>query len=326
MSMEKGGCKYMEDEHILVTGGAGFIGSHLVRRLLNDNRSVICVDDFNNYYSPLMKENNIKQFLNKKNFKLYRVDIRDFNSLKEIFSSNRISKVVHLAARAGVRPSLENPILYEDVNVRGTMHLLELSKNVKNFIFASSSSVYGNNKKTPFSEHDNVDKAISPYAATKKAGEVMCHVYHHLYNIPISCLRFFTVYGPSGRPDMATYKFTKWIDEEKELLRFGDGHSKRDYTYVDDIIDGVISALDKQFEYEIFNLGNSHPIELNYFINVIEEELGKRAKITKLPTQPGDVSITYADISKSKKMLNFQPKVSIEDGIAKFVRWYKSTK
>ena len=317
------GDRYMKDEHILVTGGAGFIGSHLVRRLLDDNRSVICVDDFNNYYSPLTKENNIKQFLSKKNFKLYRVDIRDFNSLKGIFSSNRISRVVHLAARAGVRPSIKSPLLYEEVNLRGTMHLLELSKNVENFIFASSSSVYGNNKKIPFSEGDNVDKAISPYAATKKAGEVMCHVYHHLYNIPISCLRFFTVYGPSGRPDMATYKFTKWIDEEKELLRFGDGRSKRDYTYVDDIIDGVVSALDKQFEYEVFNLGNSHPIELNYFISVIEEELGKRAKITKLPTQPGDVSITYADIGKSRKMLNFQPKVSIEDGIAKFVRWYK---
>jgi UDP-glucuronate 4-epimerase len=321
--MEKRGYKYMKNEQILVTGGAGFIGSNLVSRLLDDNRSVICVDDFNDYYNPLIKENNVKQFLNNKNFKLYRADIRDFNSLKEIFSSNRISRVVHLAARAGVRPSLENPLLYEEVNLKGTMHLLELSKNVKNFIFASSSSVYGNNKKIPFSEKDNVDKAISPYAATKKAGEVMCYVYHHLYNIPISCLRFFTVYGPSGRPDMATYKFTKWIDEGKKVQKFGDGHSKRDYTYVDDIIDGVVSALDKQFEYEIFNLGNSHPIELNYFISIIEKELGKRAKITKLPIQPGDVSITYADISKSRKMLNFQPKVPIVDGIAKFVRWYK---
>ena len=319
------GDRYMEDEHILVTGGAGFIGSHLVRRLLDDNRSIICVDDFNNYYSPLIKENNIKQFLNQKNFKLYRVDIRDFDSLKKIFSSNRIKKVVHLAARAGVRPSIENPLLYEEVNLRGTMHLLELSRNVKNFIFASSSSVYGNNRKTPFSEHDSVDKAISPYAATKKAGEVMCHAYHHLYNIPISCLRFFTVYGPSGRPDMAPYKFTKWIDEGKEVQRFGDGHSKRDYTYVDDIIDGIVSVLDKQFEYEIFNLGNSHPVELNHFIGLIEKELNKKAEIAELPPQPGDVSITYADISKSKKMLNFQPKVSIEDGIAKFIRWYKNS-
>jgi len=316
----------MEDKHVLVTGGAGFIGSNLIKRLLADNRSVICVDDFNDYYSPLTKENNIKQFLNHKNFKLYRVDIRDFNSLKEIFTSNRISRVVHLAARAGVRPSLENPLLYEEVNLKGTMHLLELSKNVKNFVFASSSSVYGNNKKTPFSEHDNVDKAISPYAATKKAGEVMCHVYHHLYNIPISCLRFFTVYGPSGRPDMAPYKFTKWIDEGKEVQRFGNGHSKRDYTYVDDIVDGVISAMDRQFKYEIFNLGNSHSIELNYFIGLIEKELGKKAKIIEFPSQPGDVNITYANISKSKKMLNFQPKVSIEDGIAKFVKWYKTSK
>ncbi len=316
----------MKAEHILVTGGAGFIGSNLIRRLLADNKSVICVDDFNDYYSPLIKENNIKQFLGQKNFQLCRVDIRDFNSLKEIFSSNEISKVVHLAARAGVRPSLENPLLYEEVNLRGTMHLLELSKNVENFIFASSSSVYGNNKKIPFSEHDNVDKAISPYAATKKAGEVMCHAYHHLYNIPISCLRFFTVYGPSGRPDMAPYKFTKWIDEGKEVQRFGNGHSKRDYTYVDDIVDGVISALDKQFKYEIFNLGNSHSIELNYFIGLIEKELGKKAKIVELPSQPGDVNITYADISKSNNMLNFQPKVSIENGIAKFVKWYKTNK
>ena len=316
----------MKAEHILVTGGAGFIGSNLIRRLLSDNKSVICVDDFNDYYSPLTKENNIKQFLGQKNFQLCRVDIRDFNSLKEIFSSNEISKVVHLAARAGVRPSLENPLLYEEVNLRGTMHLLELSKNVENFIFASSSSVYGNNKKIPFSEYDNVDKAISPYAATKKAGEVMCHAYHHLYNIPISCLRFFTVYGPSGRPDMAPYKFTKWIDEGKEVQRFGNGHSKRDYTYVDDIVDGVISALDKQFKYEIFNLGNSHSIELNYFIGLIEKELGKKAKIVELPSQPGDVNITYADISKSNNMLNFQPKVSIENGIAKFVKWYKTNK
>jgi len=316
----------MKAEHILVTGGAGFIGSNLIRRLLSDNKSVICVDDFNDYYSPLIKENNIKQFLGQKNFKLCRVDIRDFNSLKKIFSSNEISKVVHLAARAGVRPSIENPLLYEEVNLRGTMHLLELSKNVENFIFASSSSVYGNNKKNPFSEYDNVDKAISPYAATKKAGEVMCHAYHHLYNIPISCLRFFTVYGPSGRPDMAPYKFTKWIDEGKEVQRFGNGHSKRDYTYVDDIVDGVISALDKQFKYEIFNLGNSHSIELNYFIGLIEKELGKKAKIIELPSQPGDVNITYADISKSNNMLNFQPKVSIENGIAKFVKWYKISK
>ena len=316
----------MKNEHILVTGGAGFIGSNLIRRLLADNKSVICVDDFNDYYSPLTKENNIKQFLGQKNFQLCRVDIRDFNSLKEIFSSNEISKVVHLAARAGVRPSLENPLLYEEVNLRGTMHLLELSKNVENFIFASSSSVYGNNKKIPFSEYDNVDKAIAPYAATKKAGEVMCHAYHHLYNIPISCLRFFTVYGPSGRPDMAPYKFTKWIDEGKEVQRFGNGHSKRDYTYVDDIVDGVISALDKQFKYEIFNLGNSHSIELNYFIGLIEKELGKKAKIVELPSQPGDVNITYADISKSNNMLNFQPKVSIENGIAKFVKWYKTNK
>ncbi|MCK5595412.1 GDP-mannose 4,6-dehydratase [bacterium] len=316
----------MKDKHVLVTGGAGFVGSHLVRRLLKDNRSVICVDNFNDFYNPLVKENNVKPFLSHKDFKLYRVDIRDFDSLKEIFSSNKISRVVHLAARAGVRPSLENPLLYEDVNLRGTMHLLELSKNVENFIFASSSSVYGNNKKTPFSERDNVDEAISPYAATKKAGEVMCHVYHHLYNIPISCLRFFTVYGPSGRPDMAPYKFTKLIDEGKEVQRFGNGHSKRDYTYVDDIVDGVISTLDRQFKYEIFNLGNSHPIKLNYFIGLIEKELGKKAKIVELPSQPGDVNITYADIGKSKKMLNFQPKVSIENGIAKLVKWYKSSK
>lgn len=308
-------------EKILVTGGAGFIGSHLCEALLKRGDSIVCADDFNDYYSPKIKEQNIKECLKSKNFRLYREDIRDLKKLKIIFDDNEITGVVHLAARAGVRPSIANPLLYEETNVKGTLNLLELSKNVKNFIFGSSSSVYGNSK-TPFSEEDRVDNPISPYAATKKAGELLCSTYHHLYNIPVTCLRFFTVYGPRGRPDMAPYKFTKLIDEGMEIEMYGDGSAKRDYTYITDVVSGILAALDKRSEFEIINLGNSKTVELNYFISLIEKLLSKKAKIRKMPMQPGDVNATWADISKAKKLLGWEPKVRIEEGMEKFVKWF----
>lgn len=313
---------------ILVTGGAGFIGSHTIRALLSRGESVICVDNFNDFYNPEIKEKNIRGFLNNKNFKLCRADICDFNKLKKVFLENEIDLIIHLAARAGVRPSIQNPILYSKVNIDGTLNLLELAREFKisNFIFASSSSVYGNNKKVPFSEKDNVDNPISPYAATKKAGELICYTYHKLYKISIVCLRFFTVYGPSGRPDMAPYKFTKLIFEGKEVPMYGDGSSCRDYTYINDIVSGIVSSIGyvKAHKcYEIFNLGNSQTVKLRQLIAVIEKLLDKKAKIKRLPSQPGDVEKTYADISKAKKFLGWSPKTKIEEGMEKFVEWYK---
>jgi UDP-glucuronate 4-epimerase len=317
--------------NILITGGAGFIGSHTIRALLSRGERVVCVDDFNNFYSPEIKEKNVRDFLNSKNFKLYRVDICDLEKLKKVFLENKIDLIIHLAARAGVRPSIQNPILYTEVNIDSTLNLLELARQfkIKKFIFASSSSVYGNNKKTLFSENDNVDNPISPYAATKKAGELMCYTYHDLYKMSIACLRFFTVYGPSGRPDMAPYKFTDLIYKDKEIPMYGDGTSRRDYTFVDDIVSGILSATEYVKShgcYEIFNLGNSNTVELIYFISVIEKLLNKKAKILKLPKQPGDVEVTFADISKAKKLLGYGPKVKIEEGMERFIEWYKENR
>jgi UDP-glucuronate 4-epimerase len=330
---------------ILVTGGAGFIGSHLVKKLLKQNKKVICVDDFNSYYNPGYKRENIQEFLGNKNLvsskierlKLYKQDICDLEGLDKIFKENKIDTIVHLAARAGVRPSIENPLLYYQVNVMGTVNLLEMAKkyNVKNFVFASSSSVYGNNEKIPFSEDDRVDNPISPYAASKKSGELICHTYYDLYDINIACLRFFTVYGPKGRPDMAPYKFTELISRGEEIQMYGDGSTFRDYTYVDDIVSGVlasveyikknnqVSSSDGGSRYEIFNLGNSKIVELKYLIETIEKEVGKKAKIKKMPIQAGDVDKTYADLSKSCKFLGYEPKINIEEGIKRFVKWYK---
>lgn len=336
---------------ILVTGGAGFIGSHVIKKLLEHlsapagadrqagKQKVICVDDFsaqggsasgeNNFYNPQFKEKNIEEFLNNKNFKLYRTTICNLRDLEKIFKKNKINIIIHLAAKTGVRPSIKDPLLYHQVNVLGTVNLLELARKyqIKNFIFASSSSIYGNNKKVPFSETDNVDNPISPYAATKKAGELICHTYHHLYNINVACLRFFTVYGPCGRPDMAPYKFTELISKEKEIEMYGDGSTYRDYTYINDIVSGILASIDyvknHKDVYEIFNLGNSNTVELKYFIKVIEKALGKKAKIKKMPMQLGDVKWTYADLNKSRKYLDYQPKTKIEEGMAKFVAWYK---
>lgn len=311
---------------VLVTGGAGFIGSHLVKKLLNENIQVVCVDNFDNYYDPSRKEKNVSDFINNPNFKLYREDVRNFEALDKIFRKEKnIKKIVHLAAMAGVRNSIKYPSLYGDVSVQGTINILELAKKYKieNFVFASSSSVYGGNKKVPFSENDRVDNPISPYAATKKAGELICHTYHHLYNLNITCLRFFTVYGPAGRPDMAPYKFTKAILAGDEILMFGDGSSQRSYTYIGDIITGVYFALDKKLGYEIINLGGSQTITLKEFIALIEKVSGTKAKIRQVSEQSGDMPITSADISKAKRLLNYEPKTDPEKGMSIFIDWFK---
>jgi len=310
---------------ILVTGGAGFIGSHLVDKLLAMNQKVICIDNFDPFYDPEIKKKNIEHNLENKNFVLEKEDIRNEKKLEEIFKMYDIDKIIHLAARAGVRPSIRDPLLYENVNIKGTLNLLELCKKyqIKNFIFGSSSSVYGINSKVPFSEDDPISFPISPYATSKRSCELFCFTYSHLYNIPVTCLRFFTVYGPRQRPEMAIHKFTRLISQGKTIEMYGDGTSKRDYTYIDDIINGIISALNKKFDFEVINLGNSEIVELRYLISLIEKNLGKKAKIKQLSEQPGDVPITYADITKAKKLLNYEPKVKIEEGIEKFVEWYR---
>lgn len=313
---------------ILVTGGAGFIGSHLCERILKTDEHVICLDNFDDFYDPGIKMNNITQCLDNANFELIRGDIRDKEALEAIFEKNQIQKIIHIAAKAGVRPSIKSPLVYEDVNIRGTLNLLEVCRahRIENFIFASSSSVYGINSKVPFGEDDPISKPISPYATSKRSCEMYCFTYHHLYDIPITCLRFFTVYGPRQRPEMAIHKFTRLISTGEEIEIYGSGASKRDYTYIDDIIEGIISLLDKKLDFEIINLGNSMPVELEYLIELIENRLGKTARIKRVPAQAGDVPITFADISKAKSLLNYNPKTSIENGIKRFVQWYLSNK
>ena len=313
----------------LVTGGAGFIGSTLASKLLELGNKVIVIDNFNDYYNPELKENNITEFINNSNFKLYRGDIRDRNVIKEIFDDNNIDVIVHLAAMAGVRPSIENPLLYQEVNGIGTQNILEEAKlhNISNLVMASSSSVYGNCKEVPFREDMIVDFAISPYAATKKANEVMAHVYHKLNNMNIIMLRFFTVYGPKQRPDLAINKFTRLMLNNEEIPMYGEGSTSRDYTYVDDIVDGIIKSCDyvenNKNVYEIINLGSNNPISLKEMINTIGKVLNIEPKIKELPMQPGDVDRTYADVSKAKRLLGYEPKTSFEEGIKKFVEWYK---
>lgn len=309
---------------ILVTGGAGFIGSHLSKALFDRGDEIVIVDNFNDYYEPQLKEDRLKNVLKKCKFKLYRGDIRDTELLEKIFKKEKINKVVHLAAMAGVRNSLKNPLLYEEVNVRGTMNLLELSVKYKieNFVYASSSSVYGNNKKLPFSESDSVDMPISPYAASKKSCELMAHVYSHIYGLPTSGLRFFTVYGPWGRPDMALFGFTKSIVEEKEIEVYNYGKMTRNFTYIDDIVSGIITVLDKNLRYSVMNIGGDKEEKLTRFIEVIEENIGKKAKKKMMPLQPGDVKSTVADIKRLRK-LGWKPKTRIEEGIKNFVSWYK---
>lgn len=312
-----------------ITGGAGFIGSSLSEELIKQGNKVIAIDNFCDFYNPKIKEYNIKKLLENENFKLYRKDIRDRQALKEIFDENNIDIVMHLAAMAGVRPSIENPILYQEVNCMGTQNILETMKehNVKNLVMASSSSVYGNCKEVPFREDMVVDFAISPYAATKKANEVMTHVYHKLFNMNVIMLRFFTVYGPKQRPDLAINKFTRLMLNNEEIPMFGDGTTSRDYTYIDDIVDGIIKScnyvLENKNVYEILNIGNSSPTSLKEMINTIAKVLEVEPKIKQLPMQPGDVDRTYADVSKARNLIGYEPKTSFEEGIRKFINWYK---
>jgi len=307
----------------LVTGGAGFIGSHVCEALLKNKEKVICIDDFNDFYDPRFKKGNIKEFLKNKNFKNYNLDIAKNNKLGSIIKKNKIKKIVHLAARTGIRNSVENPGLYEQVNVRGTLNLLNSIKNIKieNFIFGSSSSVYGNSK-LPFGEEDKIDKPLSPYAATKRSGELLCYNFSHLYCIPTICLRFFSVYGEKGRPDMAPYLFTELINKNKEIGIFGDGNSKRDFTYIGDIIEGIMLALDNPFKFEIINLGNSKPVEVKRLISIIGNSLNKRAKIKKMPFRKEEAQMTYADIKRARKLLRWYPKVDIDLGMKSFIGWY----
>ncbi len=315
------------NKNILVTGGAGFIGSHLVKRLLKDDLRVAVVDNFNDFYSPCIKRDNVQAFLDNPNFTLREVDICDAENLRSVFLENEFDAIVHLAALAGVRPSLLNPKLYTKVNVNGTLNLLELAKefNVKQFVFGSSSSVYGINCKIPFAEDDRIQQPISPYAATKAAGELLCHTFSHLYDIRTVCLRFFTVYGARQRPDLAIHKFSKLISEGKPIEMFGDGTTRRDYTFIDDVIEGVRAAIDyTASDFEIFNLGESQTVELKRLIELLEKSLGKKAIIQRKPLQAGDVLQTFADISKARKLLGYNPQTKIEEGIRLFSEWIKN--
>jgi UDP-glucuronate 4-epimerase len=313
--------------NILVTGAAGFIGSHLSGRLLARKDRVFALDNLNDYYDPKIKKRNLAALLDSPKMNFKKGDILDAGLLEEIFSSHKFDVIVHLAARAGVRPSLEQPILYEEVNCRGTLNLLEASRKhgIKRFVFASSSSVYGNVKKIPFREDARIDRPVSPYAATKAAGELYCHNFHHLYGISVTALRFFTVYGPRQRPDMAIHKFTKLIDQGKPIPFYGNGRTERDYTYVSDIIDGVVAAIDRDLGFEIVNLGESRTTSLTELVGIIETCLGKEAKLKKLPMQAGDVLRTCADISKAKHLLGYNPHTKVKDGVKRFVEWYRET-
>ncbi len=314
-------------QSILITGGAGFIGSHLVDRLVAEGEwRVSVVDDFNNFYDPAIKRGNASRHENNSNYRLFEADIRDAAALKQIFAETEFDCIVHLAARAGVRPSLTQPQLYAETNINGTINLLELAREhtVKQFVFGSSSSVYGINAKVPFSEDDPIRQPISPYAATKGAGELICHSYTHLYGIRCICLRFFTVYGPRQRPDLAIHKFAKLISEGKPIPVFGDGTTRRDYTFIDDIIAGVRSAIGYEAtEYEVVNLGESRTVELRELISLLEKELGMNAIIDRQPLQPGDVPQTFADITKARRILGYDPRVPIEEGIQRFVQWWR---
>ena len=310
--------------NVLITGGAGFIGSTLADTLLKENCKVICVDNFCDYYSPELKRKNIANSLLNSNYKLYEADIENLEELEKIFSENKIDIIVHLAARAGVRPSIEKPVEYMQTNVMGTVNILELMKKygVKKMCMASSSSVYGNCKAEKFSEDLNVRRPISPYAASKSACEQICYTYHHLYDLNIVMLRYFTVFGPRQRPDLAINKFVNLIRNNQPINMYGDGSSIRDYTYIDDIVSGTISAMkyDKT-GYEIFNLGGGNPVSLVDMISTIETILGKKAIINKMPMQPGDVDRTVCDISKSMKLLNYKPETSFYDGVKNFINW-----
>ena len=314
---------------ILVTGGAGFIGSHLVDRLLaTDDNTVTVIDDFNDFYSPDIKRANIAGHLKSDRYTLVEADIRNRPALDQVFEKQQFDCVVHLAARAGVRPSLSEPELYAETNINGTLNLLELARTtgVNQFVFGSSSSVYGINAKVPFSEEDPIRQPISPYAATKAAGELICHTYSHLYGLRCVCLRFFTVYGARQRPDLAIHKFARLMTTGKPIPVFGDGSTRRDYTYIDDIISGVMAAIVyDESNYEVFNLGESETVELRELISILEKALDCHAIIDQQPPQPGDVPQTFADITKARQLLGYNPQTHIEDGIRRFVEWFRTT-
>jgi UDP-glucuronate 4-epimerase len=312
---------------ILVTGGAGFIGSHLVDRLLAEGERVIVLDDFNDFYDPALKRENVRAHLMDAAYTLVEGDIRDKGLVDRLFAEHGIGRVVHLAARAGVRPSLTAPYLYESTNVTGTLNILEACRvhGVSKLVFGSSSSVYGVNERVPFAESDPIARPISPYAATKAAGELYCHSYSHLYDLPIVCLRFFTVYGPRQRPDLAINKFARLISSGQPIPVFGDGATERDYTYVADTVAGIRAALDyDQSRFEIFNMGNSQTVSLTRLITVIETALGQPALIDRQPMQPGDVPRTFADMAKARQLLGYAPNTAIEEGIARFVAWLQA--
>ena len=313
------------NQSILVTGAAGFIGYHLSRRLLEKGNRVIGVDNLNPYYDVTLKKARLDRLKPLNDFSFYEEDIQNLSGLKEIFQKHSIGRVCNLAAQAGVRYSLKDPFSYQKSNLEGFLNLLELAREyeISNFVYASSSSVYGENPKIPFSVDDRVDSPVSLYGATKKANELMAHAYNHLFSIPCTGLRFFTVYGPWGRPDMALFLFTDAILNNRPINVYNYGRMRRDFTYVDDVVEGTIAALEKPFAYEVFNLGNSDPIELMDFIGIIEEELGREAQKNLMPLQPGDVLETSADIGKSKEMLGFSPKTPIREGIKKFLAWYR---
>ena len=308
----------------LITGVAGFIGFHIAKSLLEKGDKVIGIDNLNDYYNVSLKKARLKQISHNENFIFYHEDINNLDALMKIMLHHRISRICNMAAQAGVRHSIDNPFVYEESNLRGFLNLLEAARKfpVNNFVFASSSSVYGNNKKMPFSVQDKVDTPVSLYGATKKANELMAHAYSHLFDIPLTGLRYFTVYGPWGRPDMALFIFTNSILNGRPINIYNHGKMKRDFTYIDDIVDGTISALENPFKYEIFNLGNSNTVELMELIKALEEELEIEAEKNFLPLQPGDVPETYADITKAKKKLGFNPSTTIKEGISKFVNWY----
>ncbi len=318
---------------VLVTGAAGFIGSSLADRLLADGATVVGLDNFCDFYDEALKLGNIAQAQKSGRFKLVRADIRDRAAVLKAFEEHKPTAVVHLAAMAGVRPSIERPDYYTQVNLDGTVNVLDgaVKAGVKRFVFASSSSVYGNNPKAPFAEDDNVDHPISPYAATKKAGELICHTYWHLYKLPVTCLRFFTVFGPRQRPDLAIHKFLKLVRDGKSVPVFGDGSTSRDYTFIGDIVEGIVRAMERcrtpqegGHGYRVYNLGGNHPITLTQLLATVGDVVGKEVKINRLPMQAGDVERTWADLTRSEKELGYRPVTSIPEGIARQWEWVKS--
>lgn len=313
-------------ETILVTGAAGFIGSHLAEALLQRGFKVVGLDNLHPYYDVRQKLANLEILKKHKGFVFYKADLRHFKELKAIFDKHRFDRIAHIGGNGGVRASLEEPDYYQETIVGGTLSLLRLSKGVKVFVFASSSSVYGNRMSVPFREDEPVEMPISPYAASKRAAELFCGTWHHLYGLNVSCLRFFTVYGPRGRPDMAPFKFMKAIARGEPIVRYGDGSSMRDYTYISDIISGVMAALEEPLGFEIINLGNNSPVSLNEFISKVERVVGKRAVVREAPMPPCDVQVTCADISKAKRLLGYSPRVGLEEGLQRMWEWFSSFK